>query len=73
MDRLPGMLGHQLRRAGAAERFVRLIVGGGIALVAGLWAVTLSAPGSVGWLLGAALVLLGAGGLTVGIWSEVDH
>lgn len=73
MDRLPGMLGRQLRRAGEAERFVRLIVGGGIALVAGLWAATLSGSWSVVWLFGVALVLLGLGGLTAGIWSEVDY
>ena len=68
----PGTLGRRLRRAGEAERFVRLIVGGGVALVAGLWAVTLSGPWSVGWLLGVALALLGLGSLAAGIRSEID-
>lgn len=55
------------------ERFVRLITGGGIALVAGLWIVTSQETWSISWLLGAALVLLGIGGLSGGIWIEIDY
>lgn len=54
------------------ERFVRLIAGGGIALVAGLWIVTLLETGSIPWALGTVLILLGVGGLASGIWLEVD-
>lgn len=73
MDRFPGTLGRRLRRVGAVERFVRLVVAGGIALVAGLWVAALSNAWSLPWLLGAALVLLGIGGLTAGIRSELDY
>lgn len=55
------------------ERFVRFVAIGGIALVAGLWAVTLFAAGSRPWILGAVLVLLGCGGLTVGIATELSY
>ena len=54
------------------ERFVRFIVGGGVALVAGLWIVTLLEARSV-WLLGGVLVLFGVAGLAGGIWMEVDY
>lgn len=54
------------------ERFVRLITAGGIALVVGLWLVTLLEAGSFPWLLGAVLVPLGLGGLAGGIWLEID-
>lgn len=73
MDRFRGTLRRRLRRAGEAERFVRLIGGGGVALVAGLWAVALSGPWSVAWLFGVAFALLGLGGLAAGIRSEVDY
>lgn len=70
-------LGRELRdhwrRARDMERFVQLIVGGGLGLVAGLWLVTLFGRWSLLWLLGAALVLLGVAGLGRGIWSQVDY
>lgn len=53
------------------ERFVQLIVGGGVVLVAGLWAVALLSPWSITWLAGAALALLGAGSVLAGIGSEI--
>ncbi|MUW13774.1 hypothetical protein GJ633_03185 [Halorubrum sp. CBA1125] len=62
-----------LQRARDAERFVRLIVGGGIALVAGLWSAALSPVGSLPWVIGSALVLVGVGGLGRGIWSEIAY
>jgi hypothetical protein len=55
------------------ERFVRAIVGGGIALVVGLWIATLLVAWSIPWLLGTALVLVGIGGLAVGIWSTIEY
>ena len=54
------------------ERFVRAIVAGGVALVAGLWVAAFAAPGSPAWLAGAALALAGAGGLAAGVLSELD-
>ena len=55
------------------ERFVRLIVAGGVALVAGLWAVRLFEWGTTPSLAGVALVLLGASALGVGIASEIEY
>lgn len=54
------------------ERFVRLIVGGGIALVAGLWLVAAFGAWSVGWLAGVGLAVLGTGGLVSGIGSRIE-
>lgn len=54
------------------ERFVRLIVVGGVALVAGLWLLAFFDAWSVAWLVGAALALLGAGSLVGGIESRIE-
>lgn len=54
------------------EQFVQAIVAGGLALVAGLWLVTLFEAGAISYLLGLVLVLLGAGGLTGGIWTGIN-
>lgn len=54
------------------ERYVRFVVAGGVALVAGLWLGTLSALGSPPWLAGAALAVLGCGGLAFGIGSQLE-
>lgn len=54
------------------ERFVWLIVGGGIALVAGLWLVAFFDAWSVAWLAGVGLALLGAGSLGSGIDSRIE-
>jgi dipeptide/tripeptide permease len=53
-------------------RFVRLLVAGGVVLVAGLWLVALSESASVLWLIGLALATLGTGGLGAGIASELE-
>jgi len=53
------------------ERFVALIVAGGLAVVAGLWVVTLLETWSSPWLLGITLVVLGAAGLGTGIRSRI--
>jgi type IV secretory pathway TrbD component len=53
------------------ERFVRAIVAGGLALVAGLWIVA-STGVALPWLLGVALIVVGSGGLVVGIVAELD-
>lgn len=55
------------------ERFVQLIVGGGITLLAGLWALTLSEPWSVPWSLGLLAALLGTAALGGGIRSALDY
>ncbi|WP_336339573.1 hypothetical protein [Haloarcula brevis] len=54
------------------ERFVELVVTGGMALVAGLWTVRLAAPQSAVWLGGVALALLGLAALGVGIGRELS-
>ncbi len=63
-----------VRLAGRAamERFVRLVVGGGLALVAGLWTLRAFVPADAPWLLGALLVVVGTGSLLAGIASELD-
>ncbi len=53
------------------ERFVRLIVGGGLALVAGLWLVALLNPPSAR-IVGVTLALIGTGCVLVGIRSRLD-
>ncbi len=55
------------------ERFVVLLVAGGLALVAGLWSTTLLEAGSRPWLAGLALVGLGVVALAAGIHSEVEY
>lgn len=55
------------------EWFVRLITSGGIALVVGLWIMTLLEAWSLPWLLGTTLVLLGIAGLGGGIWLQIDY
>lgn len=55
------------------ERFVRLIVAGGLALVAGLWLVALLERGSLPWLAGVVLALVGIAGLARGIESEIRY
>lgn len=54
------------------ERFVQLVVAGGLALVAGLWTVTLVEPRSGPGLAGVALVVAGVAGLAAGILVELD-
>ncbi|NUB89698.1 hypothetical protein HTZ84_19590 [Haloterrigena sp. SYSU A558-1] len=54
------------------ERFVRLIVAGGLVLVGALWLVDLFARGSPQWLVGVALAILGFVGVMAGIFSELE-
>ncbi len=54
------------------ERFVGLLVAGGLALLAGVWTLHLTAQGSPPWLAGAALAALGVAGLAAGIGRELD-
>lgn len=54
------------------ERFVQWITGGGLALVAGLWLVTLPQAGWVPWGLGLVLVVSGLGSLAYGLWVRID-
>ncbi|MFB6308771.1 MAG: hypothetical protein ABEH35_05520 [Haloarculaceae archaeon] len=53
------------------ERFVQLLVAGGVALVVGLWLVSLFDTGSTAGLLGIGLAALGAAGIVVAIRSEI--
>jgi len=52
------------------ERFVQAIVVGGIALVAGLWAVELGSGAA--WWGGVGLVVMGVLGFAWGIHSELS-
>lgn len=54
------------------ERFVQLLVAGGLALLAGLWTLRVAGAWSPSWLAGAVLVVVGVAGLAVGIGSELD-
>jgi hypothetical protein len=73
MSRIGRTVSRHLQRASGAEQFVQLVVGGGIALVAGLWALELAAVWSAPWLLGISLALLGVAGLGYGIWSQIEY
>jgi hypothetical protein len=73
MGRLGRTVRGYARRARGIERFVRVVVGGGVALVAGVWVVALPSPRSSPRLLGAALVLVGVGGLAAGIRNGLDR
>jgi len=55
------------------ERFLQLVVAGGLALVAGLWLTAAFAVGTAGWLVGGGLALLGVVGLTAGIHRELER
>lgn len=72
MGRLSRAVRSRLPRPRGVERFVRLIVGGGLALVVGLWVAALSNVWSPPWLLGTALALLGTVALAAGIRRELD-
>jgi len=54
------------------ERFARLIVAGGLALVAGLWIALLAEAWTATWLLGVAVAALGAGANVTGFVSELE-
>lgn len=54
------------------ERFVRFVVVGGVALVAGLWLARLFAPRSPPGALGVALAALGCVALLYGIGLELE-
>lgn len=54
------------------ERFVRFIVAGGLALVAGLWLTRLFAARSWVWILGVVLAVTGVVALAVGIRSQIE-
>ena len=55
------------------ERFVKSLFAGGVALVGGLWLLTLFAVGSGPWLAGAAAVALGSVGLVAGVVTELEY
>lgn len=55
------------------ERFVKSLFPGGIALVVGLWLLTLFAIGSGPWLAGAAAAALGTVGLVASVVTELEY
>ncbi|MFB6223741.1 MAG: hypothetical protein ABEH86_08745 [Haloarcula sp.] len=54
------------------ERFVKLVVAGGLALVTGLWMTRFAVSLSEIWLGGVALAFLGLAALGVGIGRELS-
>ena len=54
------------------EPFVRRIVAGGLAVLAGLWALALLESGSAAWLVGPVLVFAGVASLAAGIARPLD-
>jgi len=53
------------------ERFVMLLVAGGLALVAGLWLATLGDGGTAAWVSGVILAALGSLSLAAGMGQEI--
>ncbi|GAA0679796.1 hypothetical protein [Natronoarchaeum mannanilyticum] len=54
------------------ERFARLIVAGGLALVGGLWIAMLADAWTPAWLLGVGVAALGAGANVAGFVGELE-
>lgn len=54
------------------ERFVQLIVGGGVMLVVGLWISWFVGFGSYIWFVSIVVALVGLVGVLVGVWMEVE-
>lgn len=54
------------------ERFVRLLVAGGFALVTGLWLVEIARPGASPWLAGLVAAVAGSGAILAGIATELE-
>jgi amino acid transporter len=53
------------------ERFVRLVVAGGLATVAGLWGIALTSRASPPWLVGILLATLGLLAMGAGTYEEL--
>lgn len=73
MDGIGRRLRQRVYSAKAVERFVQVIVTGGISLIGGLWLARLSPFDSTGWWIGVGLVAVGIGALAWGIGSEVEY
>lgn len=54
------------------ERFVRVVLAGGLVLVAGLWAARLLEAWTIPWLAAVAVSVLGVVGLGGGIATEIE-
>jgi hypothetical protein len=55
------------------ERFVQLITGGGIALVAGLWCLAVFSRPAIPWITGTVFLVLGSAGLLLGIAIPIER
>lgn len=55
------------------ERFVRLVAGGGVTLLAGLWVLEFTAALSVPWTAGLVLSGAGAIALAAGVATPLDR
>ena len=73
VDRFLQSIRRLLDRTRDVEGFVVRIVAGGLALVAGVWLLTLATLWSVPWLFGTGLAVSGALALWSGIWSEIEY
>ncbi|MFC4407370.1 hypothetical protein [Haloarchaeobius iranensis] len=62
-----------LDRVRAVEPFIRRIVAGGLALVAGLWLVRLTVRWTAPWAAGVVLALVGVAGLAVGVERQLEY
>lgn len=70
----PGVIDNLPRaRFARMERFVELVVAGGLVLVAGLWLWVLSPAGSPAWVASIVLAVAGTGVVLSGIWGELDQ
>lgn len=73
MARFRQTLRGHVRRARRVERFVRLLVIGGLALITGLWFVELFVSWSILWGLGVGLSLIAVAILGGAIWSQITY
>lgn len=64
--------GHPIERMGGVERFVQLVVVGGLCLVTGLWVVELGGDTPWLWAVGVVVAVAGVGLLGTGIWSQIE-
>lgn len=54
------------------EQFVQRVVGGGLAMVTGLWVAELATRVSAPWIVGVVVAVAGAAGLGVGLRRKLS-